>query len=470
MKTKAITAILLVTVITTGLFAQKTPPSPGVGLTIYNDNFGVIRERRQMDFAEGLNTVKFTDVASAIDPTSVKFSCLTSPGAIQILEQNYEFDLVDTFALLKRYIDKEVSIKIKGSGSDPTKTATGILAAYIGRDIILKTGDEMNIISDSSVEAIWLSKAPDDLVTKPTLVWFAKSDVAGSQLVEVTYSTEQISWKADYSAILSPNDDKIDLSGWVTIDNKSGASYKDAAIKLMAGDVRRIREPQFDKMYKAGMVMSSMEERAPSFEEKAFAEYHLYTLTRPSTINNNQIKQIELITPASNIPATKLFIFDRQMNPKKIQVKIEFENLTENGLGIAMPKGKIRVFKRDSADDTLEFIGEDSIDHTPNKEKLSLYIGDAFDIVPEYKMLDSQLGPNSGEYRWRKEKHQVEIRNRKNEAITVFVDEKFTPWMNWTIDESTHTYEKKDAFTARFKVEIKADSTEKLIYSTTQTW
>ena len=469
MKTKAITAILLATVITTGLLAEKTPPSPGVGLTIYNDNFGVIRERRQMDFTEGLNTVKFTDVASAIDPTSMKFSCLSSPGAISILEQNYEYDLVDKFALLKRYIDKEVSIKIKGSGSDPTKTTTGILSAYIGSDIILKNGEELNIIADSSVEAIWLSKAPDDLVTKPTLVWFAKSNAAGSQLVEVTYTTEQISWKADYSAILSPNDDKIDLSGWVTIDNKSGASYKDASIKLMAGDVRRLNEPGFDRKYRGEMMMA-VDASAPSFEEKAFAEYHLYTLTRPSTINNNQIKQIELITPASDVPATKLFIFNRQMNPKKIQVKIEFENLKENGLGIALPKGKIRVFKRDSADDTLEFIGEDSIDHTPNKEKLSLYIGDAFDIVPEYKMLSSEVGPRSGEYRWRKEQHQVEIRNRKNEAITVFVDEKFTPWMNWTIDESTHTYEKKDAFTARFKVEIKADSTEKLIYSTTQSW
>ena len=201
------------------------------------------------------------------------------------------------------------------------------------------------------------------------------------------------------------------------------------------------------------------------FEEKAFMEYHMYTLGRKSTINNNQVKQIEFIEPATGVAAKKLFIYDRQENAEKMQVKIEFVNTKENKLGIALPKGKVRVFKKDPADESLEFVGEDEIDHTPRKEKLSLYIGNAFDIVPEYKLLDSKHGR-----RTRTETHQVELRNRKDEPIEVYVDEKFWKWVNWQVLEKSHDYEKYDAYTARFKVKIPADSTETVKYTVRQWW
>lgn len=444
-------------------FAGQIPLEQGVGLTIYSDNFAVVRESRRIAFEKGVNTVRFTDVASAIDPTSVNFRCLSAPGAVSVLEQNYEYDLVNAGSLLKRYIDKNVTVALKGSGADTGRELTGLLLAALGNSLILKSQqDNIEIIDKDSIEQISLKELPEDLVTKPTLLWLANADQKGAQLCLVTYTTGRIGWNADYSALLSADETKIDFSGWVTIDNKSGATYKDAVIKLIAGDVRRITEPELRRGRK---VMALDAAAGVGFEEKPFMEYHLYKLGRKSTINNNQVKQIEFISPATAVPTKKLYIYERSRKEDKVQIKLEFENTKENNLGIALPKGRVRVFKKDPADDMLEFVGEDRIDHTARKEKLLLYIGDAFDVVPEYTLLDSKHSR-----RRRIEKHKIELRNRKDQAITVFVDEKFPAGVNWTIDESTHKYVKSDARTARFEVKIGADSTAAIQYTATQTW
>jgi len=447
-----------------GFGAAAKEAEQAVALTIYNDNFAVVRESRQMSFEEGLNTVKFTDVASAIDPTSVNFKCLSSPGAVSILEQNYEYDLVNTAGLLKRYIDKIVTVVLKGSGADAGRELTGVLLASIGNDLILKgETDGIEIVSRNSVEEISLKELPEDLVTRPTLVWLAQAKENGSQLCRVTYTTERIGWNADYSATLNPDESELDFTGWVTIDNKSGAGYKEATIKLIAGDVRRITRPRPRIREKRALAMDQA--LGAGFAEKPFMEYHLYTLGRKSTINNNQVKQIEFISPALGVSTKKLYIYDRSKQAEKVQIKLEFENIEENNLGIALPKGKVRVFKKDPADGSLEFVGEDTIDHTAKKEKLSLYIGNAFDVAVEYTLLDSK--PSR---RMRRETHKIELRNRKDKAITVFVDEKFPAWVNWKIEKSTHKYEKRDARTARFEVKLPADSTATVQYTATQTW
>jgi len=439
-------------------------PGPGVGLTIYNNNFAVVKERREMVFDAGVNKVKFTDVASAIDPTSVNFKCLSAPGAVSILEQNYEYDLVNTASLLKRYIDKSVIVQIKGSGSDTGTQMSGVLSTAVGNDLILRhsTG-ELEIISRNVIEHISLSETPEDLVTKPTLVWLATADKKGAELCQVTYTTSQINWKADYSAVLNEAEDKLDLTGWVTIDNKSGTGYKDAVIKLIAGDVRRITEPGLPRRREA-YALGIQADKA-GFEEKPFMEYHLYTLGRKSTINNNQVKQIELIAPATDVPVKKLYIYEWRAKSDKVQIKLEFENKQENHLGIALPRGKVRVFKKDPADGMLEFVGEDAIDHTARKEKVSLYIGDAFDVVGEHTITDSQH-----KRRYRREAHKIELRNRKDESAVICVDEKFGAHVNWKISGATHDYEKRDARTARFEVAVEADSTQVLEYTVIQTW
>ncbi len=462
---KTIIFLMLVCVFACSAAAErnKRRSEAGVGLTIYNDNLAIVRETRQMSFERGVNAKRFTDVASAIDPTSVKFECISSPRTISILEQNYEYDLVNTNSLLKRYIDKLVKITIKGSGADEGREVMGKLLASLGSDLILQTkANDIEIINKSSIEDISLQKLPEDLVTKPTLVWLVESQENGLQLCRVAYMTGQVNWRADYSAVLNADETRIDFSGWVTIDNKSGAGYKDATIKLIAGDVHRVKKPRMKMRERFALAMDAV---GAGFEEKPFMEYHLYTLGRKSTINNNQVKQIEFIPMAYNVSVNKLYIFERSTKTDKIQVKIECENTKKNHLGIALPKGKIRVFKNDPADDTLEFVGEDEIDHTARKEKLSLYIGDAFDIVPEYTLVDAKRSR-----RMRCEKHKIEIRNRKDQAVTVFVDEKFDSWVNWKIDEATHKYEKRDARTARFEVKVEADTVATLEYTATQTW
>ena len=472
MRNRTFFAIALITVIGTCCFgAGASEPAvvnkPGVGLTIYNDNFAVVREARKMNFEKGQNTVRFTDVASAIDPTSVKFTCLSLPGAVSVLEQNYEYDLVNTDSLLKRYIDKEVKVVVQGSGSDAKKVIDGKLSAAVGPDLILQSGNGIEVIERKNVEEIALKELPDDLVTRPTLVWLTDAQKSGEQLCEVTYTTAAIGWKADYTAILNKDDTALDFSGWVTIDNKSGAGYKDATLKLIAGDVRRIQPPM--PIVTAGFgAVRAMEDKKAGFEEKSFMEYHMYTLGRKSTINNNQVKQIEFIDPAEGVKAKKVYVYERSdyWNPrggdqnKKVMVKIEFENKKENKLGIALPKGKIRVFKNDPADNSLQFVGEDEIDHTPKDEKLSLYIGDAFDIVAEHTLVDNkeQLGKH-------RESHKIELRNRKNEEVTVLVDEKFARWVYWEVEKSTQEYEKKDAYTARFPVKVGANATVTLEYT-----
>ncbi len=465
MKTNMFKSILLILFVGSYVFAAKKPQANenSVAVTVYNNNFGVVKECRSIPFDKGLNTIKFTDVASAIEPASVSFQCISAPGKISILEQNYEYDLVNTFSLMNRYIDKEVNISIKGSGADKGRDITGTLLAARDDNLILKdAGGQLEIISSDSVQNISLAQLPEGLVTRPTLVWLAQSQTAGSENCQVTYTTTGISWDADYSAILNAAENALDISGWVTIDNKSGAAYKDAKVKLIAGDVRRVEAQPRPMMMKSRGFGEASEDLA--FAEKPFMEYHIYTLQRSSTINNNQVKQIEFIAPAQNVPAKKIYIYERTKNDKKVQVKIEFENKKENGLGIALPKGKVRVFEKDT-DDSLEFIGEDLIDHTPKNEKLSLYTGDAFDIAAKYTLVDSKVAER---YRW--EKSTIDLRNHKDSAVTVFVDEKFPSSVNWKIDQSNKPYVKKDASTARFTVDIAADANATLEFSATQKW
>ncbi len=467
MKT-VLTVLVILTFVSPAVAADACE---GVALTVYNDNFAVVRQRRKMDFKKGVNTVKFTDVASAIDPASVNFKSLSNPGQVKILEQNYEYDLVNTSSLLKRFIDKPITLEIKGSGSDQGYTAKGILSSSTGNDLIIQNTDGINIISRSSIDRISLKEAPADLVTKPTLVWLAQAKNTSQQLCQVTYTTGAISWNADYSATLSPDEDTIDLTGWVTIKNQSGAGYNDASIKLMAGDVRRVQPPRAYEERRMRSLGYMDKAKAP-FAEKAFMDYHIYTLNRKSTINNNQVKQIELITPANNIKIEKNYLYQWQTKPKKVQVKIEFENKEKNNLGIPLPKGKVRVFKADDADGTLEFVGEDMIDHTAKDEKLSLYIGNAFDVVGEHTITDSshKSRTRGQTYQESTETHKIELRNKKDEPVLVIVEHTFPERHNWTVDRSSHKYIKHDAHTLRFEINIKPESEVILEYTVTETW
>ena len=462
--------VCLAVVLSLSLPLAAQPASQGqTAVTIYNDNFGVVRQDRTLTFEEGINTLRFTDVAARIDPTTVHFTCLSDPNAVTIQEQNYEYDLVNTESLLKRYLDQPVTLQIKGSGGGEGTRVSGVLSASVNGDLILQdpSSGQMQIIPRTSVEQILLVKKPHELVTRPTLIWLARARAAGALPCRVSYTTEGIQWQADYLAVLDQNDTQLSLSAWVTIDNQSGASYPDAAVKLIAGDVRRITPPA--PRY---MQMDMVKAAAPrgGFEEKAFMEYHMYTLGRRTDIRDKQIKQIELFEPVSNVPVTKQFVYEvsgdtRMPASKKVQVKMEFQNTPENNLGMPLPKGKVRVFKRDPADETLEFVGEDQIDHTAKGAKPSLYIGNAFDITVEDTLLDSQQGRGFQTYT-----RQVKLRNSRQADAVVFVEEKIPQGRNWSVEKASLPYEKKDAFTVRFSVPVPAGEQTVLEYRLSQTW
>ncbi|HUV42257.1 MAG TPA: DUF4139 domain-containing protein [Sedimentisphaerales bacterium] len=443
---------------------QESQRQPPVSLTVYNNDFAVVSQLRPVEFEKGLNTIKFTDIASAIDPATVGLEFVNTPASVSILEQSYEYDLASMDSILMRCIGKNITVVLKGSGADTGRVLTGTLLAVVENNPVLKSQEgKIEILNTDSIEAITLKESVQDLVTQPTLVWLVTAGEKGRQLCRLTYMTAKMNWSADYSAVVNNDQSKLDFTGWVTIDNRSGAAYENAGIKLIAGQVRR--GPERLERFKGRALALAEEMAAPAFEERAFAEYHLYTLDRPATIDKDRSKRMQLIDTAMAVPAANLYIYDRSVNTRSVQAKIEFENRKENNLGIPLPAGTVRVYKKDRLDESLQFIGEDQINHLPKNEKVTLYIGSAFDIKPEYTLLDS-----TEQRRMRRQGHKVELRNAKAQAVEVFVDEKFPGHVNWTIEQSTHKYEKTDARTARFTVKVAADSTSVLEYTASQTW
>jgi len=386
------------------LFNLAFAEEEGVSLTIYNQNFALVRDKRFLDLEKGVSNIRFTDIASQIEPTSVHFKSLTAPDSCVIQEQNYEYDLVSATKLLSKYIDKKIKI-LAGSGT----VYEGLLLSYDNNSIVIQdpADKSLNMVSrQENINNIAFGSLPEGLITKPTLMWQIANDQSGKHLTEVSYLTGGINWLCDYVVVIDKLDKNIDLSGWVTIDNRSGVTYKDASLKLIAGDVHRVREESEYLMRDKMMVAEAA--RAPQFEEKAFFEYHMYTLQRKATLKDNQTKQIALLN-ATGTPVNKLFIYDpaeygwynyqdaQTTNEQKVKVKIELVNSQKNNLGMPLPKGKVKVYKQDT-DGKLEFIGEDAIDHTPKDEKIRLQLGDAFDVKGERKRLDyKQYGRTADE-------------------------------------------------------------------------
>ncbi len=423
------------------LVATVTVTQAEVGITIYNNDLALVKDVRQLELSAGDSELKFTDVASAIDPTSVSFSVVGKPDAVQILEQNYRYDLVGSDKILQKYIDKEIQVITKED-----KLFTGTLLSTAGGLTLMDPDGGIRIIARDAVRDMAFPKLPEGLITRPTLVWLLDSKLAGRQSCEVRYLTKKINWHAEYVAIVNANDNRLNLAGWVSVDNRSGTTYKDAKLKLIAGDVHTVEEAK--KYMRGGRTDMMLAARAPSFEEESFFEYHLYTLTRPATVRDNEIKQLSLFAPV-DVAAKKIFTYNGQRDDKKVLVNVEFENSEAAGLGIPLPKGKIRVMK--AADDgSLEFVGEDLIDHTPKKEKVRVYLGNAFDIVGERTVKDHRKITS----RISEDDIEVSLRNRKDKAVTITVVERI--WGDWTIRNATHEYRKKDARTAEFDIPVPA--------------
>lgn len=453
-----------------------------VSVTVYNGNLGLVRDTRDIRVEKGETKLSFDDIAALVDPTSVHIALPSAPGRYSVLEQNFEYDLVSTDKLLEKYIGREITVERRvGKDGDKKEVLRGTLLSTAG-GIVLQTDDRILM---SPAGEISLAKLPDGLILKPTLSWLLKSEVSGPQKAEIDYLTSGISWSADYVLVSGQDDKKLDLTGWVTVDNRSGATYGDAKLKLVAGDVHRAPEP----MAKVAMLrsmsfdMAAEAAPAPQFQEKSFFEYHLYDLQRKTTLKNNETKQIEFIA-AQDVPSRKAFVFDpsgavvpygyneyarsnRQYGAQqngKVAVMLEFRNSEDDHLGKPLPQGRIRVYKKDT-DGTLQFIGEDRIDHTPKNEPVRIELGNAFDITGERTQTDFRSGDD-----WCEESFKITLKNRKDTPVEVKAVEHLYRWSNWKIQESSQKFEKKDSRTVEFTVTIPPDSEKTVTYRVRYWW
>lgn len=446
----------------TGILSTGLEDQTGVALTIYNVNLGLVKDQRKIKLSKGTGELKFMDVASQIIPTSVHIKSLIDPASLRIFEQNYEYDLLNPQKLLDKYVGKDVKLYYKNPYTEREEIVKATLLSNNGEPIF-KIGDE---ITFGHPGRIIFPGVPEDLISKPTLVWLIENSLESEQMVEASYLTNGITWRSDYVVTLNDKDDKADLSGWVTIDNKSGATYKSAQVKLVAGDVHRVRDEHEykEKMFR---VAAAAAKPAPQFKEEDFFEYHIYTLQRPATIKENQTKQVSLVT-AEDVPVRKELIFHgaryyyysqygEPISNQKVGIFIEIQNKKENNLGIPLPRGIVRVYKQDK-EGSLQFVGEDSIDHTPKDEKIRVKLGDAFDVVGSRKQTDwKKIAYDTYEASF-----EISMRNHKKEDVIVKVFEPIPG--DWTILSSSHEYAKTEAFTAEFNIPVPKDKEVKLIY------
>lgn len=447
--------------------------------------YALIRQERPVNLDKGRTIVRFTDVAALIDPTTVSFTSLTDPEGTRVLEQNYQFDLVSSEKVLQKYIDNE--IVVEQQRGDKMEVIDGVLTSTAGNLILRKSDGSVRIVNGYS--GVTLPKLPGGLITKPTLVWDVAANKSGEHKTRVTYQTGGITWWADYNFTYSEGHDanscKLDAGAWVSILNQSGGSYADAKLKLVAGDVQRAPAPTSRVMMKGRVAELAMADAAPAFEEKAFFEYHLYTLGFPTTLPDNSTKQIELFPAARGVSCEKTLLYVGQAAPyfnygspmidrnfgvesnKKVDVFISFKNSKENKLGMPLPAGRIRVSKLDTADNSLEFIGEDRIDHTPKNEKVLLKLGSAFDVVGERRQVDFRIDSKA---KWIEEDIEIKIRNQKDEAVTVIAKESLYRWSNWQILKNSVSYDKQDSHTVHFPVKLAKGAEGIVRYTVRYTW
>jgi len=437
-----------------------------LAVTVYNSNIALVRDVRQLTLPAGDSRLKFMDIAASINPATVHFRSVTEPTKLSVLEQNYEYDLLDPNKLLQKYVGREVTL-MRG---DQEVKAT-LLSNNNGQ--VWKIGND--IITNLSHSSIRFPEVPDNLYERPTLLWTLQNSGARKHKVEASYLTSNLSWSADYVLNVAKDEASGDLDGWVTLVNHSGTAFKNAQLQLVAGDLHRVLdELRGDREFNAVGGMAKSMPAAPQFQQEAFSEYHLYSLGRRTSIFDQESKQISLLN-ASRFPMQKVYVVNGQSYyyrsvsqpgaPLKdpVQVFYKFKNEDKVGLGMPLPAGTVRVYQADSRGGSL-FVGEDHIDHTPKDETISLHIGNAFDIVAERKQTDyKKLSDRLYEF-----EYEITLRNHKDMPITVEVNEPIGG--DWEMVNSTYKFTKTAAFAAQFQVPVDKDGTSVLKYRVRVRW
>jgi hypothetical protein len=439
-----------------------------VAVTIYNGDLALVRDQRKIKLKSGLNQLALRDVSAQIRPETALLNSLSDAGSIAVLEQNFDFDLLTPGKLLEKYIGKNVSV-IKThptTGAETVEQAT-VLSANNG--VVMRMG---NRIETGIPGRIVYDDVPANLRDRPTLVTRLNNAGAAEQTLELSYLTGGLGWKADYVAELNAKENAINLSGWVTLTNTSGTSYNNAKLQLVAGDVNRVQEYALAREKKVGMMADRLAEAAAPMAEESLLEYHLYTLDRPTTIAENQTKQVALLS-ASGIPARKELLlrgndyyywssYGELGQKMKVGVFVEFENKESAKLGMPLPKGIIRVYKKDSTGNA-QFVGEDQIDHTPRNEKVRLKLGESFDVTADKKQTAFEKLPNPAKgNRLFESAYEIVLKNARKEAVTVTVQEPIPG--DWKMLNESHRSTKASSHTAVWKIDIPAEGKTTLTY------
>ena len=431
-----------------------------VAITIYNNNLALVKDTRKLPLLPGEIKLQFMDVAKLIKPETVSMRSISNPGSLRILEQNYEFDLISYEKLMEKYVGNNVKL-VNFSNQLGFHEKDAKLMSYTQGRPIYEIDGEIFLNHPGSVV---LPEIPGNLIAKPTLVWLLDNNQT-DQNIEVTYLTNGVSWRADYVVVYDDKEHTMNLDAWITLNNQSGAAYTDATLKLVAGDVNVVSGNMQPKAMR-GRAFALEAADASGVRQESFAEYHLYTVPRKTTIKENQSKQINLFS-AQDITVNRVYEFRGQphfysqriphFDSQKVASYLVFENEQENQLGIPLPGGVLRVYQRDNAG-ALQFSGEDRINHTPKDETIRLKLGNAFDVVGERKQMDfRKITGNVYE-----STYEITLRNHKEEDITVDVVEPI--YGTWTILDSNHSYKKVDSQSATFSLPVKKDGETILTY------
>ncbi len=473
----AVKALSLATLIFTASIAHATEQEKittlddqhSVAVTIYNENLALIKDQRTIDLNSGFNLLAFRGVSATMRPETSLLRNINNTRGLSILEQNFDFDLLTPQKILEKYVGKEINIATMNpiTGEEIIEQAT-VLSTNQG--VVVKIG---NRIETNPRGRYIFDKVPENLRDQPTLVIQLNSQSSKPQDVELSYLTSGLSWKADYVAELNADDTKLDLMGWVTLNNKSGTTYKDAKLQLVAGDVNVVKHDFRQRRDNRPMAAMKSVIAEDSMSEESLFEYHLYSLNRLTTLSNNQTKQVSLLT-AAQVPVNKEFLlqgapyyyqssYGNIGQKLKVGVYVEFKNKEKSGLGLPLPKGIVRVYKKDKSGNA-QFIGEDKIDHTPKNEDVRLKLGDAFDITADKKQSNFEKRNAYGKYNHAFESaYEIKLKNAKSEAVTVVVREPVPG--DWKMLEQSHPFKKVAAGTAEWHIEVPAESSTTLNYN-----
>ena len=470
----------LVLALAAGVSVQSAPPTQSapqtnasttlddqaeLSVTVYNSDLALVRDVRNVQIARGVSDLHFMDIAATINPATVHFRSLTEPARVSVLEQNYEYDLLEPEKLLRKYVGREVTLVRTRMDGNTTRDedVKARLISYNNAPVWEINGE---IVTGMPANHIRFPELPGNLFSHPTLIWTLDNAGGTRHRVEASYLARSLSWIADYVLTVGRDDKTGDIDGWVTVRNGSGTSFRNAQLQLVAGDLNRVKQ-------ELGVIAGDMMQReavaaAPSMTQEGFSEYHLYTLARKTTVNNAETKQVSMLG-ATGFPIVKRYVVNGNFRyyraaqhpgaPIKDDVEVfyQLKNEEKVGLGMPMPAGVVRVYQADSKGG-LQFVGEDRIDHTPKDETINLKIGDAFDVVCERKQKDfDRIADNVYEL-----EYEITLRNHKSAPVTVEVNEPIGG--SWRMLQSSHAWEKTAAFAAQFKVPVAQDGTSTLTY------